>query len=154
MAMREKQQSIRDRLQKIGRLHLPEITHRTSQRVNTDSEISPNNLSRFMSNLIDDSGDTKPQLFTSKRKTEFNIYDSSDPTLFETSSLTKDKESSLASPNRVSRGIASQLGKQKMGRNAGKLMTEVITRFNVPSNVVTRESQAASLELKESQNDV
>jgi hypothetical protein len=54
----------------------------------------------------------------------------------------------------VSRGIASQLGKQKIGRNAGKLMTEVITRFNVPSNVVTQESQAASLELKESQNDV
>lgn len=152
MDMREKQQSIKDRLQKIGRLRLPEIAPRTSQRVNTDSEISPNNLSRFTTGIID-SGDSKPKLFTGKRKTEFNIYDSRDPTLFETSDPTRDKQSSLASPNNVRRGLSSLLDRQNKGRNSTKLATEVITRLNVPSNIVTRESQAVSIELKEARND-
>ena len=62
-----------------------------------------------MSSIMD-SGEAKPKLFTGKRKTEFNIYDSSDPSLFETNNLTKDATKNLISPDNVRRGMASQLG--------------------------------------------
>ncbi len=94
-----------------------------------------------------DPGDTK--LFAGKRKTEFNIYDRDDPTLFETTDLIRNEGSSLISPKNVRRGMASQLDGQKQEKTSNKLETEVITRFNVPSNVVTRESQAVDNELKE-----
>jgi hypothetical protein len=87
---------------------LPEIGNRMSQRVDTDSVASPHNLGRFMSSLID-SGDTKPKLFEEKRKTEFNIYEGGDHSLFETNEITNKRKSSLVSPGNVRRGKASSL---------------------------------------------
>lgn len=62
-----------------------------------------------MSSIMD-SGEAKPKLFTGKRKTEFNIYDNSDPSLFETNNLPKHTAKNLISPDNVRRGMASQLG--------------------------------------------
>lgn len=62
-----------------------------------------------MSSIMD-SGEAKPKLFTGKRKTEFNIYDSNDLSLFETNNLTKEATANLISPDNVRRGKASQLG--------------------------------------------